>query len=131
MRIGLLVIAALALVGFLIVAIVLPQMAGAEAKEAAQALIAGAEPAQRQVSAAAEKTGNLAGSGKEIKIPPKNDPKYGELKWIVSEGGAIRGWNERNAIEVTFMPALQGGKTGFTCRGYPVTAMPVSCGGRR
>ena len=130
MRIGLLVIAALALAGFLVVAVVLPQKAGTEAKEAAQALIAGAEPARRLLGAAAEKSGNLAGSGKDAKIPARNDPKYGELKWIVSEGGAIRGWNEKNAIEVTFMPALQGGKTTWTCRGYPVTAMPASCAGR-
>jgi hypothetical protein len=130
MRIGLLLVAALALAGFLVVAIVLPQKAGAEAKEAAQALIAGAEPAQRQVSAAAEKTGNLAGSGKDVKIPAKTDAKHGELKWLVSESGAIRGWNEKNAIEVTFTSALQGGKTSWTCRGYPVIAMPASCGGR-
>ena len=130
MRAGLLVVAALALIGFLLVAVVLPQMAGAEAKEAAQALIAGAEPAQNQVSAAAEKSGSLAGSGKSIKIPAKNDPKYGELKWIISEGGAVRGWNEKNALEVTFMPVLQGGKTSWTCRGYPLSAMPASCGGR-
>jgi hypothetical protein len=130
MRIGLLVVAALALVGFLVVAVVLPQMAGADAKEAAQALIAGAEPAQREVAAAAEKSGTLAGSGKNVKLAAKNDPKHGELKWLVAEGGAIRGWNEKNAIEVTFMPALSAGKATWTCRGYPVTAMPASCGGR-
>lgn len=129
MRIGLLIIAALALVGFLVVAVVLPQMAGSEAKEAAQALIAGAEPAQRQVGAAAEKSGSLAGSGKDVKIAPKNDSKHGEMKWLVSEGGAIRGWNEKNALEVTFTPALQGGKASWSCRGYPVSAMPASCGG--
>ncbi len=130
MRIGLLVVAALALVGFMVVAVVLPQMAGAEAKEAAQALIAGVETAKGQVGAAAEKAGHLAGSGRDTKIAAKNDPKHGELKWIVSEGGAIRGWNEKNALEVTFTPGLQGGKTSWTCRGYPVTAMPASCGGR-
>ena len=130
MRVGLLIIAALALIGFLLIAVVLPQMAGAEAKEAAQALIAGAEPAQRQVGAAAENAGSLAGSGKNIRLPAKNDPKYGELKWIVSEGGAVRGWNEKNALEVTFMPVLESGKTTWTCRGYPITAMPASCGGR-
>ena len=42
MRIGLLVVAGLALIGFLVVAVVLPQMAGTEAKEAAQALVASA-----------------------------------------------------------------------------------------
>jgi hypothetical protein len=130
MRIGLLVVAALALAGFLVVAFVLPQRTGAAAKEAAQALIAGAEPAQRQVGAAAEKTGNLAGSGKGVKIPARIDPKHGELKWLVSEGGEIRGWNEQNGIEITFIAALQGGKTSWTCRGYPVSAMPASCGGR-
>jgi len=129
MRVGLLVVAALALAGFLMVAVVLPQKAGGEAKEAAQALIAGAESAQSQVGAAAEKAGSLAGSGKSVKSLAKNDPKHGELKWIVSEGGAVRGWNEKNALEVTFMPVLQGGKTSWTCRGYPVSAMPASCGG--
>jgi type II secretory pathway pseudopilin PulG len=130
MRIGLLVIAALALVGFVVVAFVLPRMAGEDAKQAAQALIAGAESAQREVAAAAEKAGTLSGSGKDVKLAPKNDAKHGELKWLVSEGGAIRAWNERNAIEVTFMPQLQAGKTVWTCRGYPVNAMPASCGGR-
>ena len=130
MRIGLLIVAALALVGFVAVAFVLPRMAAAEAKQAAQALVAGAEPAQRQVAAAAEKAGNLAGSGREVKIAARVDPKYGELKWLVSESGAVRAWNERNAIEVTLTPQLQSGKAAWTCRGHPVNAMPVSCGGR-
>ncbi len=130
MRIGLLIVAALALVGFLVVAVVVPRMAGADAKEAAQAVIAGAATAQQQVGAAAEKSGNLVGSGKSVKIAPKNDSKHGEMKWLVSEDGAIRGWNEKNALEVTFIPSLQGGKASWSCRGYPVNAMPVSCGGR-
>lgn len=130
MRIGLLIIAALALVGFLVVAVVLPSMAGNEAREAAQALIAGAAPAEQQVAATAEKAGNLSGSGKGVKLPSRTDPKHGELKWLVSDSGAIRGWNEKNAIEITIMPALQAGKTSWNCRGYPVNAMPASCGGR-
>ena len=130
MRIALLAVAGLALVGFLVVAVVLPQMAGAEAKDAAQALIAGAEPARKQVSANAEKLGELAGTGKGIKIASRNDAKHGEMKWIVSDNGAIRGWNEQNALEVTLMPAVQGGKASWTCKGYPVNAMPASCGGR-
>ena len=130
MRVGLLVVAGLALVGFLIVAVVLPQMAGAEAKEAAEALISGAQPAQQQVAAVAEKSGKLAGSGKDVKLAARIDPEHGELKWLVSEGGAVRGWNDKNAIEVTFTPAIQGGKIVWTCRGYPVSAMPAQCGGR-
>jgi hypothetical protein len=130
MRIALLVVAALALVGFLVVAVVLPQMSGAEAKEAAQALIAGAEPAKQQVGAAAEKSGNVAGAGKGVKIAAKNDGKHGELKWVVSDNGAIRGWNEKNALEVTITPSVAGGKVAWTCRGYPVTAMPANCGGK-
>src|SRR3989442_9470087 len=56
MRIGLLIVAGLALIGFLVVAVVLPHMQGAEAKAAAQALIEGAEPAKHQVGIAAAKT---------------------------------------------------------------------------
>jgi hypothetical protein len=130
MRIGLLIVAAVALVGFLVVAVVMPRMAGNEAKEAAQGLIAGAAPAQQQVGAAAEKSGKLEGSGKDVKIAPRNDSKHGEMKWLVSEGGAIRSWNEKNALEVTFIPSLQGGKASWSCRGYPITAMPGNCGGR-
>jgi hypothetical protein len=77
MRIALLVVAGLALIGFLTVAVVLPQRAGTEAREAAQALILGAEPAKQQVAAHAEKSGNLVGVGKEIKVAAKSDPKYG------------------------------------------------------
>src|SRR6185503_16063786 len=110
MRIALLVVAALALVGFLMVAVVLPQKAGAEAKEAGQALVAGADAAKQQVGGEAEKSGNLKGSGKDVKVAAKNDPKYGELKWIVSEDGAIRGWNEKNALEMALTPSLNGGK---------------------
>jgi hypothetical protein len=130
MRIALLVVAGLALIGFLAVAVVLPQRAGAEAREAAQALILGAEPAKQQVAAYAEKSGNLVGVGKEVKVATKSDPKYGEMKWIVSENGDIRGWNEKNALEVTITPTLQSGKASWNCRGYPVTVMPASCGGR-
>jgi hypothetical protein len=130
MRIGLLIAAGLALIGFLVVAVVVPQMAGSDAREAAQALIAGAEPAQQRVADSAQKSGSLAGAGKGVKIPARNDPEHGELKWLVSDAGAIRGWNEKNALEVTFTPSLQGGKVSWTCRGYPVAAMPPSCGGR-
>jgi hypothetical protein len=130
MRVGLLIVAGLALIGFLVVAVVLPHMAGSEAKEAAQALVAGAEPAQQQVSAAAQKNGNLGGAGKGIKLQAKSDPKYGDMKWVVSDDGAIRGWNERNALEVALTPSVQAGKVGWNCKGYPVTAMPPQCGGR-
>ena len=130
MRIGLLVVAGLALIGFLVVAVVLPQMAGTEAKEAAQALVAGAQSAQQQVSAAVEKNGNTSGAGKGVKLAPKNDPRHGDLKWIVADDGAIRGWNEKNALKVAMTPSVQGGKVSWNCKGYPVSAMPTSCGGR-
>ncbi|HYY62790.1 MAG TPA: hypothetical protein VE756_15515 [Burkholderiales bacterium] len=130
MRIGLLVVAALALIGFLVVAVVLPQMAGAEAKEAAQALLAGAQPAQQQVGMAAQKSGQLVGAGRGVKLAPRIDPKHGEMKWIVADDGAIRGWNERNALEVALTPSVQSGKVNWNCKGYPVSAMPSACGGR-
>jgi hypothetical protein len=130
MRGALLVVAGLALIGFLAVAVVLPRMAGSEAREAGQALVSGAEAAKQQVSAAAEKNGKLEGSGAGIKVASRSDPKHGELKWIVSENGVIRGWNEKNALEVTLIPALQSGKTSWNCKGYPMDAMPPSCGGK-
>lgn len=130
MRIALLMVAALALIGFVVVAFVLPQMSESETREAAQALVAGAEPAKQQVAAAAEKTGSVAGAGKGVKVASRNDAKSGELKWLIAQDGSIRGWNEKNAIEITLMPALQGGKVSWTCRGYPVSAMPAGCGGR-
>jgi len=130
MRTALLIIAALALAGFLAVAVVLPQMAGSEAKDAAEALVSGANAAKQQVAAAAEKAGNLSGSGKDVKVAARSDAKHGELKWIVEANGAIRGWNEKNAIEVSISPTLQGGKVSWNCRGYPITAMPASCGGK-
>jgi hypothetical protein len=128
MRAALLVVAGLALIGYVVVAWVLPRMAGSEAKEAAQALVAGAETAKQQVGAAAEKSGKLSGAG--VKLVEKDDPKHGKMKWIVSENGAIRGWNEKNALEVTLTPTLQGGKASWNCKGYPVDAMPANCGGR-
>jgi hypothetical protein len=130
MRAALLIIAALALAGFLAVAVVLPQMAGSEAKDAAQSLISGADAAKQQVAAAAEKAGNLSGAGKDVKVAARSDAKYGELKWIVEPNGAIRGWNEKNALEVSMTPALQGGKVSWSCRGFPITAMPANCGGK-
>jgi len=130
MRVGLLIVAAIALVGFLAVAVVLPQMAGAEAKDAAQALMAGADQAKQQVGAAAEKSASLSGSGKDVKIPERNDAKHGSMKWIVAENGAIRGWNEKNAIEIALTPSLAGGKVAWNCKGYPMNAMPSTCGGR-
>ncbi len=130
MRAALIVVALLALAGFLAVAIVLPQMAGSDAREAAQALIAGTEGAQKQIGAAAQKTGSIAGTGKDLKLPARSDPKHGELKWIIEPNGAIRGWNETNAIEISITPTLQGGAVSWSCRGYPITAMPASCGGK-
>ncbi len=130
MRGALLVVAGLALIGFLAVAVVLPRMAGSEAREAGEALVSGAEAAKQQVAAAVGKNGRLEGSGAGIKLASRSDPKHGELKWIVSENGAIRGWNEKNALEVTILPTLQAGKVSWNCRGYPVDAMPPSCGGK-
>jgi hypothetical protein len=130
MRAALLVIAGLALIGYVAVAWVLPSMAGSEVRAAAQALVMGAEQAKQQVAARAEKSGNLAGAGNGVKLIEKDDAKYGKMKWIVAENGAIRAWNEQNALEVTFTPALQSGKTIWSCKGYPVDAMPASCGGR-
>ena len=130
MRAALLVIAGLALVGFVAVSFVLPQMAGADAKEAAQALVSGAEAPKQQVAAAAEKAGNITGAGSNIKLAASNHPKFGELKWIVESNGAIRGWNEKNAIEISVTPKLEGGKVMWVCRGYPNASMPASCGGR-
>lgn len=130
MRAALIVVAILALAGFLAVAVVLPQMAGSEAREAAQALIAGTEGAQKQIAAAAQKAGSLAGTGKDLKMPARSDPKHGELKWIIETNGAIRGWNEKNAIEISITPILQGGTVTWNCRGYPITAMPANCGGK-
>ena len=130
MRATLIVVAILALAGFLTVAVILPQMQGGEARDAAQALISGADGAKQQVEAAAKKAGKLTDSGKDIKLPNRNDAKHGELKWIVEPNGAIRGWNERNAIEISIVPSLQGGNVIWNCRGYPITTMPASCGGR-
>jgi hypothetical protein len=130
MRGALLAVAGLALIGFLAVAVVLPRMSGSEAREAGAALVSGAEAAKQQVAAAAEKSGKLEGSGAGIKLASRSDPKHGEFKWIVSENGAIRGWNEKNALEVTLLPTLQSGKISWNCRGYPVDAMPPSCGGK-
>jgi hypothetical protein len=130
MRIVLLVVAALALVGFVVVAVVLPQMESAETKAAAQALIAGAVPAQQQIAAAAEKAGKLAGMGKGIKLSSQSDSKHGELNWVVGDNGSIRGWNKQNAIEIAITPAISNGKVSWNCRGYPNVAMPASCGGR-
>ena len=130
MRAGLLVIAALALAGFIAVAFVMPSMAGSKAKEAGQALVAGADAPKQQVAAAAEKNGRLEGSGAGIKLASRIDAKYGELQWIVSENGAIRGWNKDNGLEITILPTLQSGKVSWTCRGYPMDAMPANCGGK-
>ncbi len=130
MRVALLVIAGLALIGYAAVAWVLPSMAGSEVRAAAQALVAGAEPAKQQVGSAAEKSGKLAGTGSGVKVTEKDDPKHGKMKWIASENGAVRGWNEKNALEITLTPAMQGGKASWSCKGYPVDAMPPSCGGK-
>ncbi len=130
MRTLLLVVAVLALVGFVAVSFILPGMAGSEAKEAGQALISGAEAAKAPVAAAAEKAGNLTGAGNGVKIEAKKDPKAGEFKYVVEANGVIRGWNEKNAIEIALTPALQGGKVAWSCRGYPNAAMPAACGGK-
>ena len=131
MRIGLLIVAGLALIGFLAIAVVVPQMEGAKSKEAAMALISGTEPARAAVRASAEKNGgNLSGAGKGIQLPTRNDAKHGELKWVVADDGAIRGWNKDNALEIALIPAAQGGKVSWNCKGYPANAMPPECGGR-
>ena len=130
MRTALTIVAGIVLLAFLAVAFVLPSMQGAEERGAAAALIAGTEPAKQQVAAAAEKTGSLVGAGGGVKVAPRTDTKYGEMTWIVEKNGVIRGWNEKNAIEISFKPTLAGGKVSWACRGYPNSSMPSECGGR-
>ncbi len=130
MRVGLLIVAGIALVGFIVLTFVLPQMGSTDLKAAAASLVAGAEAAKTQVAAAAEKGGNLAGAGAEVKIAARNDEKAGAMKYVVEQGGVIRGWNEKNAIEITISPILSAGKTRWSCKGYPQDAMPQSCGGK-
>lgn len=121
--------AAVALAAFVAVVVVLPQMERAQARGAAQALIAGASLAERQMAATAEKAGSLAGVGQGVKLSTRTDPKNGEFKWLVEDNGAIRGWNEKNAIEIAITPVLAGGRVSWHCHGYPNDAMPASCGG--
>ena len=130
MRIVLLSVgAALALAVFVAVVVVLPRMERAEARGAAQALIAGARLAERHIAATVEKAGSLAGAGHGVKLSPRSDSKHGEFKWVVEDNGAIRGWNGKNAIEIAITPVLAGGKVSWRCRGFPNHAMPASCGG--
>lgn len=130
MRTALYIVAGIVLAAFLAVAFVVPSMQGSEEREAAAALVAGTDPAKKQVAAAAERAGSLAGSGNGVKLGSKNDPGFGELKWIVEMNGVIRGWNDRSAIEIDVRPRLESGKVGWSCRGYPIASMPQSCGGR-
>lgn len=129
MRVILIIVAVLALIGFLAVAVVLPMMSDAEAREAAQALLDGTKPAKQRIAAAAQKSKTLDGSGKGIRLAPLKDSKLGELKWIVAPSGEIRGWNEQNALEIRLTPILQSGKVSWRCQGYPNRAMPAECGG--
>ncbi len=129
MRFALLVVAGLALLGFIVVAYVVPQRAQTEVKEAAQSLLAGADAAKLQVATAAVKAGNLTGAGAGVKAASSADPKHGELKWLVEADGVVRGWNEKNGIELSFTPSMQDGKVAWRCRGFPATAMPAGCGG--
>jgi hypothetical protein len=48
----------------------------------------------------------------------------------VGDDGSIRGWNKKNALEIALLPTLQAGKVAWSCKGYPVNAMPQSCAGR-
>jgi hypothetical protein len=130
MRTALLVIAGILLVGVGFLWLVLPGMKSSELRDAARALVAGADAAKQQIGSAAEKAGKLDGAGSGIKLAPKVDAKHGEMQWLVSDNGAIRGWNKANALEVTITPSFQAGKTSWSCKGYPVDAMPASCGGR-
>lgn len=129
MRNVLLGVAVLALIGFIVVAVVLPKMSGDESRAAAQALISGADNAKKQVEAAAQKDGKLDGAGQGVKIEPRADSTHGEMKWLVESNGTIRAWNAKNAIEIAITPSLRDGKTSWSCKGYPIDAMPASCGG--
>ncbi len=129
MRVALLVVAGLALIGFIVVAYVIPQRSESEVRDAAQSLIAGADSAKQQVAAAAAKAGKLAGAGVGVKAENSANPKHGDLKWLVEADGVVRGWNEKNGIEISLTPSMQKGKVAWRCRGFPATAMPAGCGG--
>src|SRR5262245_27647714 len=126
MRVALLAVAALALVGFLWVAVIVPQKNDAEEKGAAQELLAGADPAKQKVSAKAAESGRLNGAGRDVKVEAKVDGRYGPMQWIVADDGNIRAWNRNNALEIALTPTLTGGKVMWSCRGYPARAMPLT-----
>ena len=130
MRAILLVCAGLALVAFVAVGYIVPEMSASGAKSAAQALLTGAEPVKQMVAAAATKSGSLAGSGVGVKAVSRGSADQGDLKWVATENGMIRGWNEKNAIEVMLTPALANGQLTWACRGFPRSAMPAGCDGR-
>lgn len=130
MRAGLLTLAGIALAGFIVIAVVLPRMASNDLKAAAASLAAGVDEAKSQIGAAAEKAATLTGSGANVKIAAHVDADAGEMKYVVEQNGVIRGWNRTNAIEIAVTPVLSGGKTNWTCKGYPHDAMPPSCGGK-
>ena len=130
MRAGLLILAGIALAGFIVIAVVLPRMASSDLKAAAASLVAGADEAKAQVGAVAERAANVGGSGASLKIAARVDANAGEMKYVVEQNGVIRGWNRTNAIEIVLTPNLSGAKTNWTCKGFPHDAMPPSCGGR-
>lgn len=130
MRSGLLLLAGIALAGFVAIAVVLPRIASGEVKAAAAALVSGADAAKAQIGTAAGTAGKLEGSGVDVKIAARGDSSTGEMKYVVELNGVIRGWNEKNAIEIVIVPAFAGGKISWVCKGYPHDAMPQSCGGK-
>ncbi len=132
MRIALLIVAGIALIGFLAVAVVLPHKAGADAREAAQALISGAEPAQKQVAALAEKTGNLAGVGKghQARGEERSQARRAQVDRVRERRHPRLEREERDRSHHDARRCNRG-KANWNCKGYPVTVMPASCGGIR
>ena len=116
---------AAAIAGFLLVA-----SRGTAKENGAQPGMAAPQKNEKPARWTAEKANALAGAGRGVKVAEKDDAKHGKMKWIVAEDGGIRGWNEKNALEVTFTPLLQSGKANWNCRGFPITVMPPNCGGR-
>lgn len=122
--------AGLAVAAFVALVVLMPRMQRAETRAAAQALIAGASLAQRQIGATARKAGSLAGAGHGVKLSSRTDSKLGKLEWVVVDNGVIRGWNMEHAVEIAMTPALSGGAISWRCHGFPVEEMPADCGGR-
>ena len=73
----------------------------------------------KEITASAEASKNLSGSGKGVAVPGRPSGPLGPTRWTVSSDGIVEGRAPERGLTVVWTPQLKDGKVEWRCRVEP------------